>query len=90
MNIYVRESRWTWIKEQRERLEAAATFFQSNQPETLGEFLESYNALIERLVLASSFGLSPHIPQAPSALEKHYVREMEDIMNEGVEELNRL
>ena len=56
----------------------------------MGEFLDSYNALIEQLVLASSLGLSPHIPQATTALEKHYVQEMSDSVHEGVDELNKL
>lgn len=46
--------------------------------------------MIEKLVLASTFGLSPHIPQASSPLEKHYVQEMADSIHEGVEELNNL
>jgi hypothetical protein len=56
----------------------------------LGEFLEHYNSLIEHLVLASSLGHSPYIPQAPTALEKHYVQEMNDQSHEGVDELNSL
>ena len=56
----------------------------------MGDFLDSYNALIEELILASSLGLSPHIPQAPTPLEKHYVQEMSDSEHEGVEELNSL
>jgi len=90
LNVFVRESRWTWIKEQRERLSATSAYFQSNAPETLGEFLDAYNALIEQLVLASSLGLSPYIPQAATPLEKHYVQEMSDSEHEGVEELNKL
>jgi hypothetical protein len=90
VTIFVRESRWTWVKEQRERLEASASHFRKNKPETLGEFLEHYNSLIEHLVLASSLGHSPYIPQAPTALEKHYVQEMNDQSHEGVDELNSL
>jgi hypothetical protein len=90
LNVLVRESRWTWVKEQRERLSASTTYFQVHTPETVGEFLDAYNGLIEELVLASSLGLSPHIPQAPTPLEKHYVQEMADSVHEGVEELNNL
>lgn len=90
INIFVRESRWTWVKEQRERLAATSSYFGSNYPETPREFINEYNALIEKLVLASTFGMSPHIPQAPTPLEKHYVQEMADSVHEGVDELNNL
>jgi hypothetical protein len=85
LNIFVRESRWTWTKEQRKRLKASSKYFKTNSPETVGDFLDGYNALIEQLVLASSMGLSPHIPQATTALEKHYVQEISDSIHEGVE-----
>ena len=52
--------------------------------------MQRYNELIEKLVLASTLGMSPHIPQAPSTLEKHYVQEMADSVHNGVEELNNL
>jgi hypothetical protein len=78
LNIIVQESRWTWIREQRERLNASTTYYQNNRPATLGEFVEGYNALIEHLTLASTYGLSPFISQAASPLEKHYVQEMAD------------
>jgi hypothetical protein len=91
LNLFVRESRWTWIKEQTERLHASTSFFSKNKPETLGEFLDKYNELIEHLVLASTMGHSPFIPQAPTTLEKHYVQEMANTAgSEGVSELNEL
>ena len=90
LNLFVRESRWTWIKEQRERLQASTVHFSKNKPETLGEFLDEYNILIEHLVLASTMGHSPFIPQAPTTLEKHYVEEMSDAGSDGVDELNNL
>lgn len=90
INVFVKESRWTWIKEQRERLTVTSTYFQKNLPETPRDFFNDYNALIEKLVLASTLGHSPYIPQAASPLEKHYIQEMNDTVHEGVEELNNL
>jgi len=52
--------------------------------------LDGYNALIEKLVLASTLGMSPYIPQAPTPLEKHYIQEMADSIHSGVDELNNL
>ncbi len=90
-NLFVRESKWTWIKEQRVRTQASVVYFSKNKPETLGEFLDMYNALIEHLVLASTMGHSPFVPQAPTALEKHYLQEMaSNAESEGVRELNEL
>lgn len=64
VNIVVKESRWTWLKEQKNRLEVSSLKFSNETPETLGEFLEMYNELIEELVLISQFGTSSKIRQS--------------------------
>ena len=49
-----------------------------DSPETFGEFLASYNDLIEKLVSISHFGTSPNIPQTQSAQSSQLMSELSD------------
>ena len=87
--IFVRESRLTWIAEQRLRLDYTMGSFDASPAETIEDFLDRYNESIESLVLISNNGFSAEIDQAESALEKH---ENQQHMNfaPGVQELKNL
>jgi hypothetical protein len=61
VSIFVKESRWTWLKEQKMRMDISEQFISSQAPETIEEFLTAYSELIEQLVSVSHFGLSPAI-----------------------------
>ena len=87
--IFVKESRFTWVVEQRARYELTLASFDANSPQTIEEFLERYNQEIERLVLISNFGFAPRIDQPDSALEKHEVEEHVD-QPTGLKELSSL
>ncbi len=66
--IFVRESRLTWILEQKVRFEYTLGSFDANAPQTIEDFLERYNQDIEFLVLLSNQGFAAEIDQAESAL----------------------
>lgn len=87
--IFVRESRLTWIVEQRLRQDYTLGSFDASAPETIEEFLDRYNESIESLVLISNNGFAAEIDQAESALEKH---ENQQHLNfaPGVQELKKL
>ena len=70
--IFVRESRWTWVKEQQARLNFASDAVIESEPETVRDFLLAYNSAIDYLVNFSHFGASSNIQQADTAQEKHY------------------
>ena len=70
-SIFVRESRFTWIFEQKLRFDYTIGSFDASAPETVEEFLERYNENIEELVLISNNGFAAEIDQGESALEKH-------------------
>ena len=87
--IFVRESRFTWIFEQKLRFDYTLGSFDASAPETVEDFLDRYNESIETLVLISNNGFAAEIDQAESALEKH---ENQQHLNfaPGVEELKKL
>ena len=66
-NIIVKESRWTWVREQKERLKYSNKFLADMEHETVGDFLDEYNEFIDVLVLFSNLGHSK-ISQPPSEL----------------------
>lgn len=87
--IFVRESRFTWILEQRFRFDYTLSSFDAESPLTVGDFLNRYNEDIEYCVLASNYGFAAEIDQAESALEKHFIQQ-EITRNTGVEDLKNL
>jgi len=87
--IFVKESRLTWIIEQKTRFTYTLDSFDASTPETIGDFLERYNEDIEELVLISNYGFAAEIDQADSALEKHEAQEHYK-SSPGVQELKRL
>jgi hypothetical protein len=56
--IFVKESRLTWIIEQKTRFTYTLDSFDAGNPETIGEFFEKYNEIIEELVLISNYGFA--------------------------------
>lgn len=88
-SIFVKESRLTWIFEQKLRFDYTLGSFDASAPETVEDFLNRYNENIEELVLISNNGFAAEIDQAESALEKH---ESQEHLNfaPGVEELKKL
>lgn len=85
-NIYVRESKWTWVCEQEVRRRLSVSLVLDQEPETLEEFLEVYNQTIEELVRTSHFGFSEKVEQSATAQEKHFEQEMRSQV-EGLKEL---
>lgn len=85
----MKESRLTWIQEQKFRFDYTLASLDADAPQTVGEFLERYNESIESLVLISNNGFAAEIDQGESALEKH---ENQQRLNyaPGVEELKNL
>ena len=69
----MRESRLTWILEQRFRFNYTLSSFDAESPLTVGDFINRYNEDIEYCVLASNYGFAAEIDQTDSALEKHYL-----------------
>lgn len=88
-NIFVKESRYTWIVEQRVRFEYTLSSYDTEAPTTVGEFIDKYNEDIEACVLASNFGFAAEIDQEPSALEKHEAQQ-HLLSAPGVAELRNL
>jgi hypothetical protein len=88
-SLFVRESRLTWVLEQKVRFDYTLSSFDSEIPETVGDFIDRYNEDIEACVLASNFGFAAEIDQAPSALEKHENSEHLNIVP-GLQELRNL
>lgn len=50
-------------------------YFDVNTPETVEEFLATYNQNIESLILYSNMGFAAEIDQEGSALEKHEIQQ---------------
>jgi hypothetical protein len=84
--IIVKESKWTWVREQEMRLLYSEEILNQN-PQTIGEFLESYNLAIEILISYSNMGLAPNIEGDETPQEKHFNRELNS-EPQGIEELN--
>jgi nucleoid-associated protein YejK len=87
--IFVKESRLTWILEQKTRFNYTLASFDVSSPETIGDFLTRYNESIEELVLLSNYGFAAEIDQEGSALEKHEAQEHYN-SSPGVQELKKL
>lgn len=85
----MKESRLTWIIEQKTRFTYTLDSFDVSSPETIGDFLKRYNESIEELVLISNYGFAAEIDQADSALEKHEAQEHYN-SPPGVQELRKL
>jgi hypothetical protein len=71
-DIIVKESRFTWVVEQKMRFDYTMSSVDSEgSPLTVQDFLNKYNEDIEYGVLFSNLGFAAEIDQAESALEKH-------------------
>lgn len=75
-NIIVRESRFTWVVEQSFRLEFSQGYFAGAcwKTETVNNFLEKYNRVIELATSYSQLGHSKDIEQPASPLERHFIQ----------------
>jgi hypothetical protein len=87
--IFVKESRLTWVLEQKVRHDFTLSAFDLSAPATVGDFLDQYNEHIEELVLMSNMGFAAEIDQAESALEKHENQQHYNYAT-GVQELKSL
>ena len=56
--IFVKESRLTWVFEQKVRFDYTMSSIDQEIPATPAEFIRRYNEDIETLVLASNFGFA--------------------------------
>ena len=83
----MKESRWTWLKEQKVRMDISEQFLKGEAPETIDEFLTAYSELIENLVSISHFGLAPSIQHPETAQTRQLMNEVSDDPV-GVEELS--
>jgi len=87
--IFIKESRFTWVTEQKVRFDYTMSSFDVAAPENIGEFLDRYNEDIETLILVSNGGFAAEIDQGISALEKHEQMEFNSFPT-GVQDLKNL
>ena len=89
-DIFVKESRLTWIQEQKVRFDYTLSSLDAETPETVGDFIDAYNEDIEYCVLASNYGFAAEIDQAESPLEKHEGQQQSSTNTPGIKELKYL
>jgi hypothetical protein len=88
--IFVKESRFTWIVEQKMRFDYTMNSVDSEpSPLTVQDFIDNYNEDIEYGVLFSNLGFAAEIDQAESTLEKHESQQ-QLLSSPGVSELKNL
>lgn len=89
-DIFVKESRLTWVQEQKVRFDYTISSLDAETPVTVGDFIDAYNEDIEYCVLASNYGFAAEIDQAESALEKHERQQQSGTSAPGIKELKHL